>query len=432
MPGAVTSLRGFALAQRRESGASGVASDVAVVLCADHNFAPTILGLTVGERVLLALRYSGIRRVLFAGPGTQPECARAALEPIALADIDPEAAVWVTTSDAVFDRSLITEPKNEASDEIDDDPAEREREDRDDGSTELPLRLVTGAEVAERIAAPEDWLARFGQGRATSGQGFAIRVRDNDSARAARRALLRSLRKPIDGLISRYLNRYISIAVSTVLVRTGVAPNLLTVLFTLMGLIGGILVAFPEHWWALVIGALLFQGQSILDGCDGEIARLTYRFSPYGEWLDSIGDDLTNYAFCLCLAVGQARVRDLPEMYLAGGTILVMQLIATALIYTRMFRAGSGSKLAVPYTVHGESAFSAFLLFLRVITRRDFFVFVIAVFAAVQLPLIAFGLYSLGTVGVLIGVTANELRLRRQAREATADTTADSTAGESR
>ena len=36
------------------------------------------------------------------------------------------------------------------------------------------------------------------------------------------------------------------------------------------------------------------------------MARLTYRFSHLGQWLDSVGDDLTNYLFCIALALGQA------------------------------------------------------------------------------------------------------------------------------
>ena len=40
-----------------------------------------LLGLTLGERVLLALKSSGVERVVFLGQGPQPQCERAALYP---------------------------------------------------------------------------------------------------------------------------------------------------------------------------------------------------------------------------------------------------------------------------------------------------------------------------------------------------------------
>ena len=44
-------------------------------------------------------------------------------------------------------------------------------------------------------------------------------------------------------------------------------------------------------------GALLFLLHSILDGCDGEIARLTRRFGKHGALIDSLVDDLSRYAY---------------------------------------------------------------------------------------------------------------------------------------
>ena len=37
------------------------------------------------------------------------------------------------------------------------------------------------------------------------------------------------------------------------------------------------------------------------------MARLTFQYSKVGEWLDTVGDDITNYAYCMALAVGLAR-----------------------------------------------------------------------------------------------------------------------------
>ena len=51
---------------------------IAAIICTEYS-QRMLLGLTLGERVLLALKYSGVERVVFLGQGPQPQCERAAL-----------------------------------------------------------------------------------------------------------------------------------------------------------------------------------------------------------------------------------------------------------------------------------------------------------------------------------------------------------------
>jgi phosphatidylglycerophosphate synthase len=168
-----------------------------------------------------------------------------------------------------------------------------------------------------------------------------------------------------------------------------------------------------------VLGGALFQAQSVLDGCDGEIARLTYRFSRLGQWLDSVGDDLTNYAFFLGLAVGQARARELPWLYVFGGSVFVLQWAASGINYQRLVKLGTGDLLAIPNMVTGGAptgALGKVVKALHVIAKRDTFVLLVAVLAAVQLPLVALLGFAAGSVGMFFGVLTNELRIRRRER----------------
>jgi len=64
----------------------------------------------------------------------------------------------------------------------------------------------------------------------------------------------------------------------------------MTVVANVIGALGVVLV-FQGTWATLALGALLVQLQSILDGCDGEIARLKFKSSKIGEWLDNVLDD---------------------------------------------------------------------------------------------------------------------------------------------
>jgi phosphatidylglycerophosphate synthase len=54
-------------------------------------------------------------------------------------------------------------------------------------------------------------------------------------------------------------------------------------------------------------GTALFQLINILDGCDGEIARVKYLDSERGRRLDAFCDFVANLIFVLCLGVGLFR-----------------------------------------------------------------------------------------------------------------------------
>ena len=123
---------------------------------------------------------------------------------------------------------------------------------------------------------------------------------------AAEDWLLRGSGKSRDGIVSRYLNRPISRAVSRVLLRTSMTPNLWTVLITAFPLIG-FLFLIRGTYSGFVIGALLFNVQSILDGCDGEIARAKYLDSEKGPGIDAIGDLITLLLFSIGLGFGLFR-----------------------------------------------------------------------------------------------------------------------------
>ena len=120
------------------------------------------------------------------------------------------------------------------------------------------------------------------------------------------RWLLRGSGKARDGFVSRYLNRPISRMVSQFLLKTSMTPNLWTVLITAFPLIG-FLFLIRGTYPGFVIGALLFNVHSILDGCDGEIARAKYLDSETGPGVDAFGDLIALLLFSLGLGFGLFR-----------------------------------------------------------------------------------------------------------------------------
>lgn len=105
----------------------------------------------------------------------------------------------------------------------------------------------------------------------------------------AKNTLSQGLCKPTDGPISKYLNRPLSIKISSFLVKFHIEPNHLTLFSFVLSVLAAVSFYMGQYVW-IVIGGILVQLSSIFDGCDGEIARLKYKQSRFGAWLDRVLD----------------------------------------------------------------------------------------------------------------------------------------------
>jgi 1L-myo-inositol 1-phosphate cytidylyltransferase / CDP-L-myo-inositol myo-inositolphosphotransferase len=240
-----------------------------------------------------------------------------------------------------------------------------------------------------------------------------ILVASDAAAAAAERALFHSLRKPQDGWTSRHLNRYISLFLSRLLVKTPLRPNQVSVGILGIGVAGALAAAQGSYGW-LVLGAFLFQAQSVLDGCDGEMSRVTHRGSRLGEWLDTIGDDLTNYGFFGGAGLGLYRATGQPLYLLAGTICVACGVLASGLEYRYLIKIGSGDLLRYPLSQ--ASSGGGKLAFLAPLFKRDTFVLLTLLAAALGAlgPMLC--VFSLAAIGILFSVLKTELRLAREAR----------------
>ena len=89
-----------------------------------------------------------------------------------------------------------------------------------------------------------------------------------------------------DGIVSRYLNRPLSRPMARALSGTPTTPNQMT-LFTL--LLSVVAAAFVAAGWNIP-GGILIQAVSVVDGVDGELARLKGMASRFGAVLDAVTD----------------------------------------------------------------------------------------------------------------------------------------------
>ncbi len=109
-----------------------------------------------------------------------------------------------------------------------------------------------------------------------------------------------------DGFVSQWINRPLSTRLSRYIVRTGVTPNQITVASFLMSLLGAGFLAAGGYLVA-ALGGLLIQVASVVDGCDGEVARLKGIATPRGAWLDTMLDRYADLAITLAIVTAYAR-----------------------------------------------------------------------------------------------------------------------------
>ena len=182
------------------------------------------------------------------------------------------------------------------------------------------LRAVVRAGVVVRAEpiAPWPW--------GTQDEVVAVTAAD-----AARIRLTRANRSD-DGWYSVSVLRRLSKPVTALAARRGWSPNAITVVSLVIGLAAAGLFAVGQ-FWAMVIGAVLLQLSLVVDCADGEVARLTGRFSRTGAWLDAVTDRVKEFAAYAGLAAGAAGGTDGRSWWLAAA-LMTLQTVRHLSDYT--------------------------------------------------------------------------------------------------
>ncbi len=194
-----------------------------------------------------------------------------------------------------------------------------------------PARLAGWLHERWRAALP------LPDGRAVSAQQAMLALRivntGEDLARAEAE-IRRSVYKATDPYLARF-NRRMSLPISMLLLRTPITANQLSVLLVALGIAAGWLFSLGTYATGVAAAALSLAA-SILDGCDGEIARLKYQESAFGCWVETIGDYTYYVAILAGLTMGAVRYTGAPVFYRIGAIAIAGALITFALlIYLR-------------------------------------------------------------------------------------------------
>ncbi len=240
----------------------------------------------------------------------------------------------------------------------------------------LPVALAALAEArAGSVAAAVEVLScRFGPPAALAEAVDPMAVSNTADEEEAERRLMRALVKDTDGFMAKRVERPISLAISRRLAATAVTPNQMTLFSVAIGLLGAPFFLAPSPLWQTV-GALLFLAHSILDGCDGELARLKFQESRWGGILDFWGDNVVHSAIFACMSIGWSAAAGELWPLLPGAAAVLGTLGSASFVYWRTMRRkrGPGPLYTTVSTAERRTA-----RLLDALSRRDFIYLVLA------------------------------------------------------
>jgi 1L-myo-inositol 1-phosphate cytidylyltransferase / CDP-L-myo-inositol myo-inositolphosphotransferase len=214
--------------------------------------------------------------------------------------------------------------------------------------------------------------------------------------------LLRGLVKDTDGFMARNVERPISLRIARRLASTGITPNQITLLSVGIGLCGA-LFFLSAHWLWQTIGALLFLAHSILDGCDGELARLKFQESRFGGVIDYWGDNVVHIVVFACMAIGWSLSIGASWPLLLGAAAALGNLGSAWFVYWRTMhtKKDSGPLFTSVATMPGQTLarmldaasrrdFIYLVLFLALFGKSDWFLVLAAAGAPIFFLLLLF------------------------------------------
>ncbi len=215
--------------------------------------------------------------------------------------------------------------------------------------------------------------------------GYREAITTAAGRRRARRAVLQSLRKPTDGWFARTIDRSISLSISSALAPFPIHPNAVTVGTLLVGVGAGLLAARGTYAAFAAAGAL-FLLASILDGVDGEIARMKFQGSVAGQWLDTVCDDLTNAVYLAGVTAGVWRAFASTWLLAAGIAAVALDIATVSFLYWQLLtRLNARSLLAFEETILApaleQPGLSRLVARLQPLMKRDIYAPVFLAFA---------------------------------------------------
>jgi len=181
-------------------------------------------------------------------------------------------------------------------------------------------------------------------------------------------------------------------------------PSVFTASVFVLPIAAGVLLLRGDYL-SILMGAAIFQVFSILDGCDGEIARARNLESKFGERLDNVCDFLGSLIYVVALGTGLHHFKE--------GVVCALLITTNELV----LRWGTGAKRVASEDLHesfyarhhgmiGHSGLldlgERFVWWLFQLTKRDVAIFFFLVLALLNLGSWILHLWTIAAGGSLI------------------------------
>ncbi len=270
---------------------------------------------------------------------------------------------------------------------------------------EVVGRLIQGATLAD-VALELD--AAIGLCHMSPERGRLLDASSPVAIRTAEKTLFRSLIKDTEGFMSKHVERPISLAISKRLVETPLTPNQMSLISIFVGLVGALLISWPGRTWP-VCGALLFLFHSILDGCDGELARIKFMESRLGGLMDFWGDNVVHAAVFIGIARHWSAIEPGLWPQVLAGLATAGAFASAALVYWQTMRSKDAvePQFTSVANVHQATSLSRVA---DALSRRDFIylVVILAILGKLEWFLVASALGSPAFFAALVWIYARE------------------------
>src|SRR3954470_6239691 len=208
--------------------------------------------------------------------------------------------------------------------------------------------------VESAAAAGDSSLAGAIQVLATAGVARALTIGDDEwwfdvdtprDHRNGSRHVLRATGKPLDGAIAARINRTVSQrAVTPALL--ALCPRVTPNQISLIAFAVAVAAAVGFALGAPVAAALLVPLASVIDGSDGEVARLTHRSSRYGAFLDAVLDRAADGILFTGAAIYLATDTDVGAL-LGGAQVPLVVSVSGAAVVGHLLVSYTTAKAAI-------------------------------------------------------------------------------------
>jgi phosphatidylglycerophosphate synthase len=404
-------------------------------LDSDRMLAERLGGVAIAERLARAAVRAGYSRLVVWTPANRHIEWRAAagrignrLRVIATSDPDVWRGLWIGTEAeaavTLLAPGIIASPDvllAARTIAVDDRRALAEVPAADGGLPTGVFRCAAARVFEPNSVARDSMGAMARNRRPVAGAPLSsVRVATHADLAAAEHLLRQSIYKPTDGVLGRF-NRRLSIPVSIALLRaTRLSPHVMSVFVGVLGLYAGWLFSSGTYT-AGVMAAVLSWAAGVLDGCDGELARLQFKDSAFGCWVDTLGDYVYYLAVFIGLTIGAVRQTGSAAFWWCGGALLIGVLLTFTLLILLRWRATGGrpdqlrSRTQAHFDAAGR-AWTRLLRFLAPCATRAMMPYGLLLFAALDILPAVVVLAAIGAQIYWISLAREYRRLIADAR----------------